>query len=159
MLIGLAEGFYDKNVVWGTNGGEYLEYEGTRYALKPCNINDPKVCHKPEEALAHAQCAYFISIIVVQWADLVCCKTRELSLFTQGMHNKVLNFGLFSETALGAILCYVTALNGLGTRPIAFVHWLPALPFSVLILAYDEVRKYLMRTLPKDNWFRRNTYY
>ena len=37
------------------------------------------------EALARANTAYFISIIVVQWADLMICKTRKRSLFEQGM--------------------------------------------------------------------------
>ena len=29
--------------------------------------------------------AFFVSIVVVQWADLIICKTRRLSLFQQGM--------------------------------------------------------------------------
>ena len=29
--------------------------------------------------------AFFVSIVVVQWADLIICKTRRLSLFHQGM--------------------------------------------------------------------------
>eukprot|EP00457_Paulinella_chromatophora_P000842 gb/GEZN01000842.1/.p1 GENE.gb/GEZN01000842.1/~~gb/GEZN01000842.1/.p1 ORF type:complete len:1094 (+),score=168.27 gb/GEZN01000842.1/:116-3283(+) len=147
--------------------------ESTR-AMVPCNIGafeaEGSPCWNPYEALAHAQCAYFISIIIVQWADLVACKTRKLSLLSQGMRNMVLNAGLCFETALGAFLCYVTALNKpLGTRPLQFVHWLPALPFSIIIFMYDEIRKYLMRTLPmvKDedtgkmipNWIERYTYY
>ena len=36
-----------------------------------------------KEALAHAQCAGFICIIVVQWADLMICKTRWLSIRQQ----------------------------------------------------------------------------
>jgi sodium/potassium-transporting ATPase subunit alpha len=42
-----------------------------------------------EKALNRAQTAYFISIVVVQWADLLICKTRILSLFQQGLKNKV----------------------------------------------------------------------
>lgn len=41
------------------------------------------MCQK--EALHYAQCAYFVSIVVVQWADLVICKTRMNSLYHQGM--------------------------------------------------------------------------
>eukprot|EP00808_Paulinella_micropora_P003061 g82786.t1 len=135
---------------------------------EPGNINNP--CWNPYQALAHAQCAYFISIIVVQWADLVACKTRKLSLLQQGMRNGILNAGLAFETGLGAFLCYVTPLNQpLGTRPIRFVHWLPAMPFSIIILLYDEVRKYLLRNLPpvkdektgklKPNWVDEYTHY
>ena len=29
--------------------------------------------------------SFFISIVVVQWADLVICKTRRNSVFQQGM--------------------------------------------------------------------------
>eukprot|EP00005_Dracoamoeba_jomungandri_P007697 CAMPEP_0174274970 /NCGR_PEP_ID=MMETSP0439-20130205/59574_1 /TAXON_ID=0 /ORGANISM="Stereomyxa ramosa, Strain Chinc5" /LENGTH=958 /DNA_ID=CAMNT_0015367039 /DNA_START=37 /DNA_END=2910 /DNA_ORIENTATION=+ len=43
-----------------------------------------------EDVLAHAQTAYFVSIVIVQWADLLICKTRKLSIFQQGMTNKVL---------------------------------------------------------------------
>lgn len=118
-------------------------------------------CWNPKNALPYAQCAFFISIIVVQWADLMACKTRTLSIKSQGMRNGIMNFGLLFETALGALLCYGgRSINvGLGTRPIEFVHWLPAMPFMVFILAYDEVRKLLLRRLGPNNWFYRNTYY
>lgn len=29
--------------------------------------------------------AFFVSIVVVQWADLIICKTRRNSVFQQGM--------------------------------------------------------------------------
>merc|ERR1712136_222782 len=44
--------------------------------------------------------AFFVSIVVVQWADLIICKTRKNSVFQQGMKNHVLTFGLFFETAI-----------------------------------------------------------
>jgi len=160
ILPWLAPGFLSENLRPIGGPYTYLEYDGTMHPLKPCNIEMEGVCHNPEEALAHAQCAFFISIIVVQWADLICCKTRELSLMTQGMRNGWLNFGLAWETALGALLCYITVFNlPFGTRPIHALHWVPAMPFCAIILTYDETRKYLMRTLEKNNWVWRNTYY
>jgi len=120
-------------------------------------------CHNPTEALAHAQTAFFISIIIVQWADLTACKTRELSIKQQGMRNGMLNFGLIFETVLGALLCYLVPLNrALGTRPIVFEHWCCAMPFSILILSYDEVRKSILRKRYPNggrNWVYKNTYY
>ena len=44
-------------------------------------------------------------------------------------------------------------------QSIKFLWWLPALPFSLLILCYDEVRKFIMRKLPPGNWVERETYY
>jgi hypothetical protein len=104
------------------------------------------VCYSTE-ALKFAQSGYLCSIVCVQWADLMICKTRNLSLSQQGMVNKFGNFGLFSETALVAILCYVPYLNvGLGTRMIAFPHFLvPSFSFFVAIFLYDELRKIWLR--------------
>lgn len=96
--------------------------------------------------LASAQTAYFVSIVVVQWADLLISKTRKLSVLEQGMRNSFMNFGLFSETALALLLCYVPFLNTVfTTRPIHSLHWFPGAGWSMMIFVYDEVRKYLMR--------------
>lgn len=159
ILPGLSDGFKSENIV--RNGTDaWISFEGARYYLKECNIKDEAVCQIPEEALKHAQTAFFICIIIVQWADLVICKTRELSLCSQGMRNGWLNFGLFWETAIGALIVYVPALNTImDTRPLHFLHWIPGMPFAALILTYDEVRKYLIRNTGKDNWLLRNTYY
>ena len=37
-----------------------------------------------EEALAYAQTAYFVGIVVMQWADVVISKTRRQSVFRHG---------------------------------------------------------------------------
>mmetsp|Transcript_19109 Transcript_19109/g.28577 ORF Transcript_19109/g.28577 Transcript_19109/m.28577 type:complete len:1099 (-) Transcript_19109:170-3466(-) len=136
-----------------------LSIDNRDIRLIECNIKDENICHQPDEALAHAQAAFFVSIVIVQWADLLACKTRKLSLFDQGMRNTVLNIGLFEETILAILLCYIPALNVLGTRPIRFVHWFPAMPFSMIIIIYDEIRKYLMRSYPPGNLVEEYTYY
>lgn len=152
-------------------GLEGCKIDGNTYCVTPLPISQHNPCQMPTEALMHANTAFFISIIVVQWADLVCCKTRMLSLQQQGMTNHVLNFGLFFETALGALLVYVPPLNLVfKTRPMRVEHWFIAMPFCVVILMYDELRKYLLRKPdPKENpeardtyeknWVYRNTYY
>lgn len=145
--------------------------------------NPDFACWNPSEALMYAQTAYFITIIVVQWSDILACKTRTLSLVDQGMRNNVLSFGLFFETAVGALLCYVTPFNvAFSTRPVYLVHWMAPMPFAIFILSYDEIRKYLMRSMSANvktkssfpfidwykkeeegeqpnNWVFRNTYY
>ena len=63
-------------------------------------------CYKGTQALRKGQTAAFISIVIVQWADLLICKTRLLSIADQGMQNTVMLFGLFQETALCLLLAY-----------------------------------------------------
>ncbi len=137
---------------------------------KPCQNVASRMIQK--EALHHSQAAYFMSIIFVQWAGLLVCKTRRLSLTSQGMSNTFMNFGLMSETLLGAWMCYFPPLQYLGTRPLRLSHLLIPLPFSMSIVLFDEVRKYWIRTtttvtfdkttgaiILKPGWVERNTYY
>jgi sodium/potassium-transporting ATPase subunit alpha len=104
------------------------------------------ICYSTE-ALKFAQSGYLVSIVCVQWADLMICKTRNLSLSQQGMVNTFGNFGLFFETALVAILLYVPFLNtALGTRQIPFPHFAcPSFSYYVAIFFYDEMRKIWLR--------------
>jgi len=103
--------------------------------------------------------AFFTSIVVVQWADIIISKTRRLSVFQQGMRNHMLNFGLFFETALAALLQYTPGLNtGLRLRPMNASWWFIAFPFSLLIFLYDETRRYFLRRDP-GGWVEQETYY
>jgi len=127
--------------------------DGHAASIYPMQMNDRQI------ALSNSNTAYFISIIVVQWADLMICKTRSRSLFEQGMTNVFMNWSLFFETALGAFLCYVPlAHDVVGTRAIDFVWWTPAIPFSIAIYCYDELRKGVIRQYPKG-WLQYNTYW
>merc|ERR1712167_239306 len=89
------------------------------------NVNSRMI---QKSALNHAQSASFIAIIIVQWADLVICKTRWLSIRQQGMGNPVMNFALVFELLLGAFLCYIPGIpNALGTAPLRMHHWFTAI--------------------------------
>ncbi|XP_038819478.1 sodium/potassium-transporting ATPase subunit alpha-2-like [Salvelinus fontinalis] len=103
--------------------------------------------------------SFFASIVVVQWADLVICKTRRNSVFQQGMKNRILIFGLFAETALAAFLSYCPGMDiALRMYPLKVSWWFCALPYSVLIFIYDEIRKLIIRRCP-GGWVEQETYY
>ncbi|XP_009863609.1 PREDICTED: sodium/potassium-transporting ATPase subunit alpha-1 [Apaloderma vittatum] len=103
--------------------------------------------------------AFFVSIVVVQWADLIICKTRRNSVFQQGMKNKILIFGLFEETALAAFLSYCPGMDvALRMYPLKPTWWFCAFPYSLLIFVYDEVRKLIIRRNP-GGWVEKETYY
>jgi len=103
--------------------------------------------------------AFFVSIVIVQWADVIICKTRKLSVFQQGMNNWVLNTGIIFETLLAAFMCYTPGLDkALRVFPLKIWWWFPAMPFSLLIWIYDETRRYLLRRNP-GGWVEKETYY
>ncbi|CAI5537563.1 unnamed protein product, partial [Closterium sp. Naga37s-1] len=101
------------------------------------------------EVLRYAQSAYFVAVIVTQWANLLVCKTRRLSLFQQGMRNHVLTFSLFFETLVAAALLYWPFLQEVfDTRPLNVLYWFIGVPFALTILAIGELRKWLIRKFP-----------
>ena len=126
-----------------------------------------------KEALHYAQTSYLVTIIVVQIADLLICKTRMVSLVRQGMHNNAMNSALVFELMLAGFLLYFKPLNNaLRTRPLPLTSWMMGLPFFILIILFDEGRKLLMRKtstitvneetkqlLRETGWIERNTYY
>jgi hypothetical protein len=103
------------------------------------------------EALKHAQGAFFISIVIGQIAGLLVCKTRWLSIKSQGMKNTFMLFGIGTEIVLVCCLAYLKPMNiALGTRNIKLTHWFPAIPFAIFIFCFDETRKALMRATSKE---------
>merc|ERR1711993_210510 len=166
-MIQASAGFFVYFVVMAENGFRPSILFGIRKQWDSIAINDLEDSYGQEwtyrdrkilEYTCHT--AFFVSIVIVQWADLIICKTRKLSVFQQGMTNMFLNFGLFFETALAAFLSYTPGMDkGLRMYPLKINWWLSALPFSLLIFCYDECRKYLLRRLPPGNWIERETYY
>uniref|UniRef100_A0A3Q4H1A9 Sodium/potassium-transporting ATPase subunit alpha n=1 Tax=Neolamprologus brichardi TaxID=32507 RepID=A0A3Q4H1A9_NEOBR len=103
--------------------------------------------------------AFFTSIVIVQVADLLICKTRTNSIVKQGMKNYVLIFGIFEEMALAAFLSYCPGMDiAIRMYPMKPMWWFCSVPYSFLIFIYDEVRKYILRRTP-GGWVELETYY
>ena len=166
-MIQASAGFFVYFVIMAENGFLPRHLFGLRKQWDSIAINDLEDSYGQEwtyrdrkvlEYTCHT--AFFVSIVVVQWADLIICKTRKLSVFQQGMSNWFMNFGLLFETLLACVLSYTPGMDkGLRMYPLKFTWWLPALPFSLLIFTYDECRKTLLRRLPPGNFVERETYY
>ena len=166
-MIQASAGFFVYFVIMAENGFTPGILFGIRKQWDSIAINDLTDSYGQEwtyrdrkilEFTCHT--AFFVSIVIVQWADLIICKTRKLSVFQQGMTNWILNFGLFFETALAAFLSYTPGMDkGLRMYPLYINWWLPAMPFSLLIFIYDECRKTLLRRNGPGSWVERETYY
>ena len=159
-------GFFVYFVIMCENGFWPSHLLGLRRAWDSQAVNDLEDSYGQEWTYADRKIleytchtAFFVSIVVVQWADLIICKTRKNSVFQQGMKNHFMNFGLCFETCLAAILSYTPGMDkGLRMYPLKINWWLPAIPFSVLIFCYDETRKFLLRRNP-GGWIESETYY
>lgn len=165
-MIQALAGFYAYFVIMAENGFLPPKLFGLREEWDSKAINDLED-HYHQEWTYHdrkileytCHTAFFVSIVIVQWADLIICKTRRNSIVHQGMKNMVLNFGLIFETTLAAFLSYTPGMDkGLRMYPLKFYWWLPALPFSLLIFIYDECRRFILRRNP-GGWIEMETYY
>lgn len=161
-----SAGFFTYMIIMAENGFLPTDLINLRNKWDSRAVNDVQDSYGQEwtyqqrKALEYTcHTAFFVSVVVVQWTDLLICKTRRNSLFQQGMTNMMMNFGLFFETLVAVCLSYTPGLDkGLNMYPLRFTYWLPALPFSLLILFYDELRKFVIRRRPKG-WVERESYY
>ncbi|XP_030635771.1 sodium/potassium-transporting ATPase subunit alpha-1-like [Chanos chanos] len=166
-MMQASAGFFTYFVILSENGFLPMHLPGLRVKWDDKYLNDLEDSYGQEwtyerrkivEFTCHT--AFFTSIVIVQWADLIICKTRRNSLWEQGLFsNMILIFGLFEETALAAFLSYCPGMDvALRMYPMKPWWWLCALPYSLLIFVYDEMRRFLLRRYP-GGWVEKETYY
>ncbi|XP_075045674.1 sodium/potassium-transporting ATPase subunit alpha-3 isoform X2 [Mixophyes fleayi] len=165
-MIQALGGFFSYFVILAENGFLPSHLVGIRLNWDDRSCNDLEDSYgqqwtyeqrKIVEFTCHT--AFFVSIVVVQWADVIICKTRRNSVFQQGMKNKILIFGLFEETALAAFLSYCPGMDiALRMYPLKPSWWFCAFPYSFLIFIYDEIRKLILRRHP-GGWVEKESYY
>lgn len=90
---------------------------------------------------------FFASIIICQVADVIICRTRRQSLLTVGVFsNRLVLFGIAAELILLGFIAYVPAFNTFfGTAPLEAWHLLLSVPFALIILLGDEMRRVFVR--------------
>ncbi|MBU0667129.1 MAG: HAD-IC family P-type ATPase [Nanoarchaeota archaeon] len=96
--------------------------------------------------------AFFASIIICQIADVWICRTRRQSVFKSGFSkNKVILLGIMIELIILSIVVYLPGGNVFfGTQPLTAFEILLSVPFALIILFGDELRKIFIR---KENRF------
>ena len=166
-MIEAAAGFFVYFVIMAENGFLPGRLMNLRVQWEAVSINDLQDSYNQEwsyherkilEKTCHT--AYFVSIVIVQWVDVIICKTRRLSIFDQGMRNWVLNFAIVFETSLAVFLSYCPGMDkGLNMYPLKVNWWFIAIPFAVLMFVYEEVRKLIIRIQPDGAWLERETCY
>jgi magnesium-transporting ATPase (P-type) len=107
-----------------------------------------------------AQTAYFVGVVIAQFANLYGNKTTRRSVFQQGIFaNRFMVFSVLFTIALTCFLLYVPTLNrALNLSPNRFLWWLPAVPFFFYLFAFNEARKFFIRKYPHRFPARQLTY-
>jgi sodium/potassium-transporting ATPase subunit alpha len=124
------------------------------------HITKAKVCYT-SESVYYGQSSYFVAIVMVQWSNIISCKSRKAS-FIYSEFNKIMLLGIFTETCIFLFLLYVPGVNTVfGGRALDFfLLGTPGLCFSVLLLLWVETRKALINHRKKGqstpNWFERH---
>lgn len=165
-FIQALAGFVCYTIIMMHNGFKYDHLGGLRKDWD--NVNNNAVVDSYNQEWSYAQrkvleytchTMFFTAIVIVQWADVIICKTRRNSILQQGMENNVLIMGLLEETCLAAILAYTPGTDdALRMYPIEGFMWLIPMPFALLIFFYDEIRKLIIRKYP-NGWVENETYY
>jgi sodium/potassium-transporting ATPase subunit alpha len=163
-LIQAAAGLFTYFVVMAENGFWPSRLLYIRQLWDSRAINDLRDSYDQEwtfddrKSLEYScQAGFFMSIVVVQWVNLIVSRSRAESVFRRGMGNMVLNFALLFETMLAILLIYIPGLNnGLQMEMLYPLSWLPPVPFILFMLLYDEIRKAIIRKHP-NGWMQRET--
>ncbi|AKB76777.1 Sodium/potassium-transporting ATPase, alpha subunit [Methanosarcina horonobensis HB-1 = JCM 15518] len=91
--------------------------------------------------------AFFSAVIICQIANVFASRTRFQSVFSMGLFsNRQVLLGIASELLILALIIWNPFANLIfNTTPINLMYILLAVPFAVLLLGVDELRKYLLR--------------
>jgi sodium/potassium-transporting ATPase subunit alpha len=94
-----------------------------------------------------ATTACLSAIIVTQIVNVFLCRSTTRSLFSVGLlGNPLIGWGVVLEVALIVLIDYTHWGNLIfGTAPISMQVWLFVIPFGVVLLTMEELRKWLVR--------------
>lgn len=91
--------------------------------------------------------AFFSAVIICQIANVFASRTRFQSVFTMGLFsNRTVLVGIATELIILAIIIWNPSANLIfNTHPLDLRYLFFAIPFAILLLGVDELRKYLLR--------------
>jgi magnesium-transporting ATPase (P-type) len=108
-----------------------------------------------------ATTACLCAIVVMQVANVFLCRSQRRSLFSFGLFkNPIILWGVLAEVLLILLISYTPWGNLVfGTAPIPLLVWLFVLPFALGMLALEELRKWIVRTVGRSDADQRFTSY
>jgi sodium/potassium-transporting ATPase subunit alpha len=124
---------------------------------------DGPVCYRIE-ALRHAQAAYLLGVVILQFANTLVWKTKVYSVFTHLFKNMQINYSYIVVSGLILLILYIPGLNtGFGVRALRIEHFSPSLGMFIVFVAWSEFIKWRMRKEKNPdgsrNWFHKYFFY
>jgi len=104
----------------------------------------------------HGQCVYFITLVVVQFGNVMSVRTRTLSFFQHnpfyGINkNHKIFMAMICSIIITLIITLVPFFNHIfHTRPVQVRYYFIALSFGCLVFILDEIRKFFVRNFPNS---------
>ncbi|KAK6204553.1 putative Ca2+ ATPase [Scheffersomyces amazonensis] len=94
---------------------------------------------------------YFVNLVFMQLFNLLCMRTRYLSIFQHSpMKNKRLFIVMPVAVGITFFINYIPAIqNAMGTAQVPVEYYFIAIGFGLIVFIYDESRKYIARKYPK----------
>ncbi len=94
-----------------------------------------------------ASTATFLGIVIMQIGNVFACRSSRESIFRLGFFsNRLIIIGIAVEVLLSIFIVYHPFGNKIfGTAPLGLDVWLILIPFSIVLLAAEELRKFYIR--------------
>ncbi|XP_014367687.2 sodium/potassium-transporting ATPase subunit alpha-B [Papilio machaon] len=122
-------------------------------------LGRPWYYHDRKHVERQAQTAYFVAVCWTQISDVIICKTRRISLIKKGMRNHVLNISIVVNLFAALLVTYFPLCHEVfNTESLLWYHFFLAIPFMVLMIVGDELRRYIIRN-NISKWVEEETYY
>ncbi|RBR09811.1 uncharacterized protein FIESC28_09710 [Fusarium coffeatum] len=102
------------------------------------------------------QCVYFVTLVFLQWGNILAVRNRRLSIFqanpiTKAHRNPWLILSMLISLCIAIFVTEVPGIQKLfDTESVPIEFWLIPIPLGLGILLVDEIRKFFVRKFPKS---------
>jgi sodium/potassium-transporting ATPase subunit alpha len=136
----------------------YCQRKGVHFSTLWLGYTNYPADSPVNQVLAEASSIYFVTLIIMQWFNLMATRTRRLSIFQQppAFNKATQNLWLFPAILFALVVIfiflYIPGLSrAIKSAPIPVEYFFLPVAFGIWILFTDEVRKWHARTYP-DSW-------
>eukprot|EP01137_Pigoraptor_chileana_P008589 Opistho-2@55635 len=155
LFLGVTEAFFAHlmyfvymKAEWNVNAGDLI------LAFDRWGVDGYAGLTSDEQATANAtgRCVFFVTLVIMQFGNLMATRTRKLSIFQQSpLRNPYLFLAMPCSIVVAIILLYGPAIQNLfSTSPIPVQYWFYPFPMAIFIVFLDELRKLYVRHRPES---------